>query len=270
MDGLDLANSIWFAGDLDDPWVVSIAEALPRHSIRIDCPEDLPETWPIDRPTPSALVLHRTFLTATDAQRVVRLKARADRTPRVVLCRGLQALYVEVERWSRLVDVILSEATAAETVLRQALAIDRPLRPGPVAGARVVVVSSQFETRTTLSEVVQAGGFWVETVSDPLDVPLGSVIVWDVPVLEADWPGRLARLAKLGPVVALIGFADRATVRLARDQGASACLDWPCEVGDLLAVLDRVAKTRKDQGHEVPPVPFLKRTRDAGVSFPVA
>ena len=31
MEGLD--RSTWFAGDLDDPWVASIAEALPRNQI---------------------------------------------------------------------------------------------------------------------------------------------------------------------------------------------------------------------------------------------
>ena len=82
MDGLDRATGIWFAGDLDDPWVASIAEALPRDSFRIDCPGLLPETWPMDSPTPSVLVVHRSNLTPTDAQRVVRLKSRADRTPR--------------------------------------------------------------------------------------------------------------------------------------------------------------------------------------------
>ncbi len=265
MEGLDRAT--WFAGDLDDPWVASIAEALPRDSFRIDCPGDLPETWPIDRPTPFALVLHRSNLTATDAQRVGRLKARADRTPRVVLCVGPHARYVEVERWSRLVEAVIPEATARETVLRHALAIERPPRPVGVLRPRVAVVSTNFELRTTLADAARAGGFSVETAPEPDDVSPGVASVWDVPVLEPDWPTRLARLVRFGPVVALLGFADRSSVTLAKRHGASACLDLPCDVGDLLSVLDRVATTRQDPAHEVPPSPIGMRAALASESI---
>jgi hypothetical protein len=253
MEGLDRAT--WFAGDLDDPWVVSIAEALPRDAFWIACPEDLPEFWPIDRPTPFTLVVHRSNLTATDAQRVARLKARADRTPRVVLCLGPHARYVEVERWSRLVDVMIPEAIAHETVLRHALAIERPPKPSGGPRARVALVSTNYELRTTLAEAARAGGFAVETAPEPADAPAGLASVWDVPVLEPAWPTRLASLAKSGPVVALLGFADRSSVTLARKHGASACLDLPCDVGDFLAALDRVTTIRQDRPHDVPPVP---------------
>ena len=259
MEGSDRAT--WFAGDLDDPWVLAIAEALPRDSLRIDCPGDLPESWPIDRPTPFSLVLHRSNLTANDSQRLLRLKARADRTPRVVLCVGPQARYVEVERWSRLVDVVIPEATARETVARHALALElerRPIRPGG-SRVRISVVSPNFELRTTLAEAARSGGFATEAISDLADAPPGVATVWDVPVLEPDWPIRLKKLGKFGPVVALLGFADRSTVTLARRNGASACLDLPCEVGDLLAVLDRVATVRHDHAHEVPPTPSAMR-----------
>ena len=53
-----------------------------------------------------------------------------------------------------------------------------------------------------------------------------------MPVLESEWPTRLASLARLGPVVALLGFADRSTVTLARRQGAAA--------HDLRAALERM------------------------------
>jgi hypothetical protein len=258
MDGPDRAT--WFAGDLDDPWVVAIAEALPRDSFRIDCPDDLPEIWPIDRPTPFALVVHRSNLTATDAQRVARLKARADRTPRVILCVGPHARYVEVERWSRLVDAVIPEATAREVVFRQALAIDRKPRPPGGPRPRIAVVSTNYELRATLAETVRSGGFLAEPVAEPADVAPGLAAVWDVPVLEPDWPSRLATLARSDRVVALLGFADRQTVALARQAGASACLDLPCEVADLLAVLDRVVAVRQDSPHEVPPQPAGMRT----------
>ena len=267
MDGLD--RSTWFAGDLGDPWVASIAEALPRDAHWIDCPGDLPETWPVDRPTPAALVVHRSNLTATDAHRLARLKARADRTPRVVLCVGPYARHADLERWSRLVDVVLPEATAREVVLRHVLAIERPPRPIGTARPRIAVVSGNFELRGTLIDSAKLGGFAAEGVVEPVDVPTEVVSIWDVPVLEADWPDRLAKLARTGPVVALLGFADRASVALAREHGASACLDLPCDVGDLLAVLDRVAATRQDRPHEVPPPPSARsggrqRVADSG------
>ena len=253
MEGPDRAT--WFAGDLDDPWVVAIADALPLDALRLDCPGDLPEAWPIDRPTPFALVVHRSILTPTDAQRVARLKSRADRTPRVVLCVGPHARHVEVERWSRLVDVVIPEATARETVARHALAIERQPRSPGGPRPRVAVVSTNYELRTTLAEAARSGGFLVEPFSEPVDAPPGLAAVWDVPVLEPDWPARLSTLARSGPVVALLGFADRQAVTLARQHGASACLDLPCEVGDLLAALDRVAMIRHDLVHQVPPVP---------------
>ena len=85
------------------------------------------------------------------------------------------------------------------------------------------------------------------------------IVAWDVPVLDLDWPARLASLAKAGPVLALLGFADRSIVTLARGHGASACLDLPCDVGDLLASLDRLSTIRIDPPHELPPSPAAMR-----------
>ncbi len=70
MDGAE--RPIWFLGDLDDPWVVSIAAALPESSgvHRLHNPGDLPER-PFDgaRP-PRVIVLHRNHLTGPDAERL--------------------------------------------------------------------------------------------------------------------------------------------------------------------------------------------------------
>jgi len=257
MEGPDRA--IWFAGDLGDPWVVSIAESLPRESPRFDCPGDLPEVWPIDRPSPFALVVHRSTLSSTDAHRLARLKARADRTPRIVLCVGPYARYADVERWARLVDVVMPEATAREIVLRSALAIERKPRPSGGARPRVVVVSSNHDLRATLVEAARTGGFSVEGVSEPVEATPGVAVVWDVPVLEPDWPERLAALSRKSSVLALLGFADRATVTLARSQGAFACLDLPCDIGDLLHTLDRMTSARHDTPHATPPAPAAIR-----------
>ena len=48
-------GGIWFMGDLGDPWVVSIADALPASLgiIRVDCAGELPDR-PFDPSHPSA------------------------------------------------------------------------------------------------------------------------------------------------------------------------------------------------------------------------
>ena len=201
---------IWFAGDLDDPWVVAIADALPRGTTRIDCPVDLPDPWPIDRASPIALVVHRSTLTATDAQRIGRLKARAERTPRVVVCVGPHARYAEVERWSRLVDAIVPEATARESVARLALLLDRRAAR---AGSKVAVASTNFELRTSLAEVARSGGFAAEAIADPAEAPPGITTVWDVPRAGARLDGPSGRSGQVldggcAPGLRRPGFGD--------------------------------------------------------------
>ncbi len=259
MEGPD--RPIWFAGDLGDPWVASIAGALPRGTPRIDCPGNLPELWPADGPSPGVLVLHRASLDATDAQRLTRLRGRAEGPPRVVLCLGPHARHVDLERWARLVDAVIPEATARETVARHALALDRPIpdRAGR-SDPRIAVVSTNFELRATLAESCRAGRYTPEPAFDWGDARPGLPAVWDVPVLEPAWPAALALRAASAPVIALLGFADRATVRLAREHGASACLELPFELPDLLGALDRVVH----RPHGVPPAPLGLRPPGGG------
>jgi len=56
----------------------------------------------------------------------------------------------------------------------------------------------------------------------------------------------------------MIGFADRGLVTEARAAGASACLDFPCDLADLAFVLARLADRAEtapgfDASHAVPP-----------------
>ena len=257
MEGPDRAP--WFAGDLDDPWVAAIAEALPR-AHWFHRPGDLPETWPVDGRMPSAVIVHRAILTATDAQRVARLRSIWERPPRIVLCVGPHARYVDVERWSRLVDVVIPEATAPETVARHALETGRAPRPSG-ARPRVAVVSTNHELRTTLAAACGSGGYPAEPSADWADVAPGRLIVWDVPVLEPGWADRLAGRATVSPVLALMGFADRSTVATARENGASACLEIPCDSEDLIATIDRITTAwPPEPAHPVPPPPMGSRT----------
>ena len=89
--------------------------------------------------------------------------------------------------------------------------------------------------------------------------------VWDVPVLE-EWEERLERHAReAGPIVALIGFADRSTVAVAKANGAFACLELPLNLDDLIDVIERFAQcgnreprpapARAEAPHTLPPRP---------------
>ena len=109
-----------------------------------------------------------------------------------------------------------------------------------------------------LQEVLIAAGFTVTaknnpgTERGPWPVSESSrprvLSVWDVPVLEPDWPELLRRQSSLGPVIALLGFADRATVARAKAAGAAACLDLPFDLDDLLHVVRRVSAAVESEG----------------------
>jgi hypothetical protein len=254
-----------FAGDLEDPWVAAIADALPASALRLACPEELPEAWPPLVQPARVLVLHRSVLTETDAERLGRLRTPVDgraRGPRVILCAGPYARYHHFLRWASLVDVVLPEATAPEVVARH-VAPGRP-RMEPRAGrSSVTVVSRNHELRQTLAETCAEAGFTVAAGSDWSDVPPGGTAVWDVPCLEDSWGDDLSREAPGRRILALLGFADRPSVALARERGAAACLDLPCDVADLAFVLDRLAERPRnrpaDPAHVLPPPPVRFR-----------
>ena len=263
-------HPVWFVGDLDDPWVASIADALPDATRRIACTQSLPEAGPTPSDPgqgPRVVVLHRPFLGPGDAEWLARLRSGFRPVPRVILCVGPHARAPELERWSvlGLVDAIVPEATACDTIARHVEANGRGSRDDSdpaarrPAGPRVALVSSNAELRFALSEALEWLGYPVTPARDWSEAPPGLLTVWDVPVLEADWPRTLARRASLGPLIALLGFADRALVRQARAQGASACLELPCDVLDLGHVLDRIVAARVSPAHPVPPPPASSR-----------
>ena len=106
----------------------------------------------------------------------------------------------------------------------------------------------------------------------PASPPERVLTIWDVPILEPDWPERLEqRSLATGPVIAVFGFADRTTVTEAKAQGAVACLEVPYNVDDLLDVIDRTVRAmpqgswpvpaRREPPHVLPPRPRGRRTR---------
>ena len=55
-------------------------------------------------------------------------------------------------------------------------------------------------------------GYATRYVPDWDECPSGQITLWDVPVLEPDWPDILTVQSADRPIVALIGLAERAEV----------------------------------------------------------
>ena len=284
--------TIRFVGDLGDPWVMeilgSISDLSEVHAVM--CVGDVPDRlFEPDQP-PRLLIVHRTRLSQADAARIEQWRSvpRVNALPRVILCFSPYVRYAELERCSRGVDLAISEATAVETLSRHVSRLlerrDEPPRAAPAADCLPVqVISSNHELRAVLSEICLAEGFKVSSGREFTAQWQGRAAVadraanqmltlWDIPVLEPDWPRLLEERTQLGPVVALLGFADRATVGQARASGAAGCLDLPLDVNDLVHVIERVnRKSRSDSStkfegriepaHAVPPEPVSRAKR---------
>jgi hypothetical protein len=256
----------WFVGDLGDPWVAAIADSLPGDVRRVHCAGPLHERVLGGRAAPARLALHRGLLTPRDADCLARYRAGGSPPPRVVLCLGPHVRHAELERWAAqgLFDDVVPEATAGDTLARRLTAaeggVTRPLGTRP----RLAVVSANHEMRETLVEACELAGFPATPARDWSEAPAHRLALWDVPVLERGWADEMARRSQLGPVVALIGFPDRALVAEARERGASACLELPCDLADLVAVLDRLTPLRAEPPHAFPPAPAAAAVRHAG------
>ena len=252
---------IGFIGDLDDPWVVAIAEALaagrPVHLASGSGP--LPDRPPGEAASLRAVVIHRHRLGAADAGRLEEWRARAgDAALDLILALSPYVRYEELERWSCLVDVVVSEAVARDILPgRLARRLDgagrRPRsKAGP--GCRIEIAGCDGELCRSLVDLCARAGYPARAIDehaigtglnpDERDRRTAGgdrvLTIWEVPVLEPGWALRLeSRAQRTGPVIALAGFADRAVVTLARQSGAVACLELPCDFDDLIDVVDR-------------------------------
>ncbi len=267
------ARRIWFVGDLDDPWVADIAASLSDlDPIQYESRAEAIPEQPFDAAAPArVLILHRSRLTPADVVQLedLRRKLGADLWPRIVLCVSPYVRYAELEACANLVDLILPEATARETLPRE---LDRLLgraaaRPDAASDSIAVeVVSTNYEIRNLLREACHRAGY--QASDSPSFQAPADLTVWDVPILEPRWTEQLERRSRSGPVVALLGFADRAAVSAARESGASACLDLPCAIDDLIHVLDRIVKEsavapRHVQPPHAMPAPHAARTHSS-------
>lgn len=273
------SEAVGFIGDLDDPWIATMADAIAagRHVDRLNCGEALPERpFQEASPPPQTLVIHRHHLVEDDAARLVAWRARErDARLRLVLCVSPYVRYAELERWSTLVDMVVSEAIAAEVLpgrlarwLDGATRVERPSRP-PIPSVQIEIAGGDGELGRALVDACRAAGYSAQEVDDAeiggLPGPAGRrgraaspgsriLTVWEVPVLEPGWPQRLEwRAARAGPVIALAGFADRDIVARARQAGATACLELPCDVDDLVDTVDRAIVSTPAESWPIPP-----------------
>jgi len=240
---------VHFVGDLGDPWVGRIADALPAPATREDCPGNLP----VPAPRAEVVVVHRSTLGTSDRET---LQSWRQRGAKVVLCIGPHVRARDLEPFGSAADVLLGEATASEMVARhltRSQARDR-LEPRSVLPL-VAVVASGFEARRMIVEACEEAGFAARGFASWDEATPSRIAVWDVPVVEPDWADSLREPARKRSVLALIGFADRHSVTLARQAGAAACLDSPFDLEDLAFVLERLAATTApiDGPHVVPP-----------------
>lgn len=286
MPGMDSKiPAVYFSGDASDPWVVDILGAIADFRV-IPCEGEgrgVPSR-PFEPSDPAkVLVLHRSRLSPNDVERLAELKRKlgAKQWPRIAVCVGPYARYAEVERLTSLVECVLPEATARETLPRQlAMMLGAPVeRPKRAEGEAPIVdvVSADFELRRVLVEACLRAGYRAVGSSSFSDSHCGAdapaLTVWDVPILEPRWAEHLEKRSRSGPVVALIGFADRGLVSLARESGASACLDKLFVVEDLIYVLDRLSATpsapsasRFQSPHATPPPPVGRARREGARS----
>lgn len=265
---------VYFSGDLTDPWVAEIAGSLAAFS---PMPHDREGSGIPSRPFQATapariLILHRSRLTPVDVDRLTELRRElgVENWPRIALCVGPYARYAEIERVTGLVEFILPEATARDVLpqrLARMLGLPAERHQWSEGEPPVVdVVSSDFDLRRMLADACARAGYraiesgWLADPHRGVDAP--AVTVWDAPVLEPRWAEQLERRSRSGPVVALLGFADRGLVALARQSGAAACLDQPFDVDDLIHALDRLiaepptpAPLRFQPPHATPPPP---------------
>ncbi len=232
-----------FLGDLEDPWVQDLARALPPWVPCFSNSGDTwPDAWPSEVKKPEIVILQRSALIEPDRDQLARLRASAADALTLVLVVGDHVRYQIRQRWLVEVDAILPDATAKDVIGRWVeVKSSRRLRAVRPA---LVVVSQQFETREVLARSCEALGYSCKAIAErPNDIDVsesGSCLLWDVPLLDSGWAKELEQATRSRTVIALLGFANRETVRLARSKGAAACLELPYDLADLAFVLDRI------------------------------
>jgi CheY-like chemotaxis protein len=235
-------------------------------------------------------VIHRHRLTGIDADRVRgwREVASGSPVPVMVLCVGPYVRYEDLERWSGLFDLVVSEVIATDLLPgRISRLFAGAERPGPQPGVpafRIEVAGGNESLCQALADALGEAGYQAEVIDDQViggllrarnrsaTLPDRVLTIWEIPVLEPGWADRLEwRASRTGPVIGLAGFADRAIVAQAKAAGAVACLDLPCDIDDLIDAVNRAVRTtelgtwpvpaRAEPSHEMPPRPHARADR---------
>jgi hypothetical protein len=274
-------QTILFAGALDDPWVGLIVASITNvAAVRtVDVKGPIPVRLSGDDERLRTVIIHRSRLSQIDLSRIegYRQENRSKLNLEIILCYSPYVRYAELERCSQAVNLLIPEASAFDILpLHLGRNLDRSAATPDLShrkSTQVEVITTNHALRATLLEICLGAGFGALDSSDSAftlhslrssRARAGAVLsrndwrhpvvtLWDVPVLEAGWPELIEHRSRLGPVIAMLGFADRATVGLARARGAAACLDLPFNVVDLVDVLDRVSRTLLDERE--PPAP---------------
>jgi hypothetical protein len=304
MDVEDADQTILFAGALDDPWVGLIVASISNMAAvrTVDVEGPIPARLSGDDERLRTVIIHRSRLSQIDLARIEGYRQENRSKPRleIILCYTPYVRYAELERCSQAVDLLIPEASAVDILpLHLGRDLDRSAATPALShrkSTQVEVISTNHALRATLLEICLGAGFGALDSSDEAftphslrlsraragaglsgnDWPYPVVTLWDVPVLEAGWPELIEHRSRLGPVIALLGFADRATVGLAKARGAAACLDLPFNVVDLVDVLDRVSRcllderelpapARRESPHALP-APHVSRSGKRGWS----
>ena len=275
---------VLFFGDLSDPWVAAIVDSLPAPATiqRVNCSGDLPDlafdprhAAASDR-RPSALCERRRCEADQELVRFQGVPRRAGADP---LFQPLSAL-CGTGALSNLFDQTIPEATAADVLPGRVARLIAGQSASEVPTARpsfrVEIACGTDELGDSLVETCADAGYRVEKVDDagfgedlrawvsPVATTERVLTIWEVPVLKPGWADRLGRRAiAMGPIIGLMGFAERSTVTLAKANGACACLELPSDRDDLLEVIDRVTRSiplgkwplppRAEPPHVLPP-----------------
>lgn len=249
----------WFLGDLSDPWVMSLARPLILKGVKVfPWPESLPTLLRslVDEPLPDFVVLHRSIFTEPDERFLRSVRLAVGKGSSLILCFGMYFRHADLERMARWVDLTLSEASSAEVLGRHlGLSLMPPTDAVSTRGRDVAVVSGSHDVGLSIVEMLRAGHHRPALHGQVQSVGTGSLVVWQVPTLDHRWPSELAQLSATSRVIALLGYADRRIVELARSSGASSCLEWPCDPEDLLASVEREGELRVHGGHPAIPMP---------------
>ena len=252
----------YFVGDFTDPWVAALVENFPREVGRFPVSESLPRTWPEEILKSEAVILHRPWLTSSDAERLQSLRGRPGSPPRVLLCTGLLPRYQQTERWVPLVDRIVSETHPTQLLLRWLLKEKLPVnRNQPLKEPRptLAVVSRVHEIRQLMAEICKEAGFPNQAGREWCDVGPGLPGLWDVPILEPDWQTELRIEARNRPIIAVAGFLDRSLTTQMLGCGARACVDLPCDPDEICWLMESLSSHNLDSrfhsGHVQLPKP---------------